>query len=109
MHFAKSLKGSTGAIKDILELNNNIIASCGMDRFLRLFNYKTSEDLPQIYLKNKLTVIYPYEEEKEQTEEDNKDEEEDNSDEYDDDSLMMEDEEEEEDEDFNEEEEDDES
>ncbi len=58
---AKSLKGSTGAIKDIVHVKgSNLTFGCGYDRFLRVFDYKTNEDLPQIYLKNKLNVIFPY-------------------------------------------------
>jgi hypothetical protein len=57
---AKSLKGSSGAIKDIRVIeNSHVVLTCGYDRFLRIFNYKTYEELPQVYLKNKLNVIYP--------------------------------------------------
>lgn len=56
------MKGSTGAIKDIYQIpNSSIVLTCGYDRFLRVFDYKTNEDLPQIYMKHKLNVICPYE------------------------------------------------
>ncbi len=52
-----------------------------MDRHLRVFDYKTNEALPQIYLKNKLNVIFPYEintkEESSEGEEDESEDEED--------------------------------
>ncbi len=61
MTIAKSLKGSTGAVKDIVHVKgSNLAICCGYDRFLRVFDYKTNEDLPQIYLKNKLNVVFPY-------------------------------------------------
>jgi hypothetical protein len=37
------------------------VLTCGLDRYLRVFNYKTYEDLPQIYTKTKLNVLYPLE------------------------------------------------
>lgn len=65
MTIAKNLKGSTGAIRDIVHIkgksNDGLTLVCGLDRFLRVFDYRTNADLPQIYLKNKLNVIYPYE------------------------------------------------
>ena len=55
------MKGSTGAVKDIVHVKgSNLAICCGYDRFLRVFDYKTNEDLPQIYLKNKLNVVFPY-------------------------------------------------
>ena len=61
MNIAKSMKGSTGAVKDIVHVKgSNLTFSCGYDRFLRVFDYKTNEDLPQIYLKHKLNVVFPY-------------------------------------------------
>jgi len=53
------MKGNTGAIRDIKIIpGSNILASCGLDRFLRTYNYKTMEDMPHIYLKNKLTALH---------------------------------------------------
>jgi hypothetical protein len=70
------LKGSTGAIRDICNLaNSSIVLSCGLDRYLRVFNYKTYEDMPQIYTKTKLNVLYPLEYEIEENNEENLDEE----------------------------------
>jgi hypothetical protein len=70
MVVAKTLKGSTGAIRDILHLKGGLTLSCGLDRFLRVFDYKTYEDLPQVFLKNKLNVLFPFEvETKEESEE----------------------------------------
>jgi hypothetical protein len=80
---AKSLKGSTGSIKDIHQVKNTTkVLSVGYDRFLRIFDYKTYEDLPQIYLKNKLNVVYVYEiqEKEEKNEDDEEDEIEDDED-----------------------------
>lgn len=58
---AKSLKGNTGAVTDILNLGEGIIASSSSDRYLRIFNYKTYEDMPQIYLKSQLTSLSHFE------------------------------------------------
>ena len=87
------MKGSSGAIKDIVVIPDSfVVMTCGYDRFLRIFNYKTYEELPQVYLKNKLNVIYPveYDSVKEKEEENEEDE----SDEMFDDDEMEEDEEE---------------
>jgi ribosome biogenesis protein NSA1 len=61
MVVAKTLKGSTGAIRDIVHLNGGLTLSCGLDRFLRVYDYKTYEDLPQVFMKNKLNVLFPFE------------------------------------------------
>jgi hypothetical protein len=37
------------------------VLTCGLDRHLRLFNYKTYEDMPQMYTKTKLNVLYTLE------------------------------------------------
>jgi hypothetical protein len=59
------LKGSTGAIRDIHNVEGTpIVLTCGLDRYLRVFNYKTYEDMPQIYMKTKLNVLYPLDVEK---------------------------------------------
>lgn len=74
---AKSLKGSTGAIKDIQHVlgSNGKVVSCGLDRYLRVFDFKTYEDLPQIYLKNCLNCVCLYDVNKESLKEDDDDEE----------------------------------
>ncbi len=96
---AKSLKGSSGAIKDIRPIEGSfVVLTCGFDRFIRVFNYKTYEELPQVYLKNKLNVIFPLEYESVQEKEQEEAEESDEM--YDDDEL-------EEDEELNDEPEDD--
>jgi hypothetical protein len=54
----KSLKGNLGSVTDIRHLpGTNIMLTVGLDRHLRLFNYKTIESMPQIYLKNKLNTM----------------------------------------------------
>ncbi len=65
---------------------------------MRIFNYKTYEELPQVYLKNKLNVIYPVEYDIFKEKEENN--EEDESDEMFDDDEMEEDEEEDEEDEF---------
>lgn len=87
---ARNLKGSTGAIKDIYQIENSSqVLTCGYDRFLRLFDYKSYEDPSHFYLKNKLNVIYPYEIKPESFDEDLDDEVEDEEEEGGD-SLMEE-------------------
>lgn len=55
---AKSLKGSLGSIRDIQHVpNSEIVVTCGLDRYLRVFNYKTYEDMPHLYIKNRLNTI----------------------------------------------------
>ena len=78
LKIVKSLKGNTGAIRDIkIYPGTNIVASCGLDRFLHTYNYKTMEEMPHIYLKNKLTSVHFYEcNNEEKLESDSQDEEE---------------------------------
>jgi ribosome biogenesis protein NSA1 len=53
------LKGSSGAIRDLYNIPGTpIVLSCGLDRYLRVFNYKTYEEMPQIYMKTKLNTLY---------------------------------------------------
>jgi len=51
-----ALKGSKGSIKDI-KISNDLVATVGLDRFLRVSNYKTREVVQNIYLKQKLTKL----------------------------------------------------
>jgi hypothetical protein len=57
----RTYKGSTGAIKDLVVLNKNLIASCGLDRCLNVFNEKYCNVEAHLYLKTKLTCLTPIE------------------------------------------------
>jgi len=57
----KRFYGQTGSIRDIVKYENTpYIFACGLDRFLRIYDYKKNIEMPHIYLKNKLQCIFPY-------------------------------------------------
>jgi hypothetical protein len=71
----KSLKGSTGSVKDICSINKNTVASCGLDRHLNIFDCKQKSLEKHLYLKTKLTCLLPVEyPEVEETSEEEEDE-----------------------------------
>ena len=57
----RSLKGSNGSIRDLYLISKNLIASCGLDRNLNVFNHKNNIIDSHLYLKTKLTCLLPYE------------------------------------------------
>ena len=72
LHCVRSIKGSNGSVRDLHLISKNIIASCGLDRYLNVFNHKNNIIDSHLYLKTKLTCLLPYEtpEEEESSEED---------------------------------------
>merc|ERR1712151_472287 len=54
--------GPTVSVKDLQHSEEgSIIFSTGLDRFLRVFEYKKNSEMPHIFLKNKLTSVLPIE------------------------------------------------
>lgn len=54
--------GHTGSVKDLQHSEEgSILFSTGLDRFLRVFEYKKNSEMPHIFLKNKLNCILPIE------------------------------------------------
>ncbi|NP_001091349.1 WD repeat domain 74 L homeolog [Xenopus laevis] len=53
-----ALKGSAGSIRSIqCHSSMPIVASCGLDRFLRIHNYQNKELLHKVYLKSQLNCL----------------------------------------------------
>ena len=73
----RSYKGSTGSIKDLVNINNNLIASCGLDRCLNVFNQKYANVESHLYLKTKLNCLLPVEVPEDELKSEEEDEEED--------------------------------
>jgi len=92
------LKGSAGSIRDFqVHESSKFIACCGLDRYLRVYNYESKELVSNIYMKQILNALLLSGEEIEKKEEEEKDDDEDQSEK---------DEEEDDEDDFEEEEED---
>jgi len=73
----RSLKGTNGAVKDLMLLNKTLIGSCGLDRYLNVFHHKNNLLESHLYLKSKLNCMMPYElPEDEESEEELEDEDE---------------------------------
>lgn len=54
-----SMKGIAGAVTDMQVLNDaSMLATVGLDRYLRVFNWKTRKLQHKVYLKQRLSSVY---------------------------------------------------
>jgi ribosome biogenesis protein NSA1 len=52
----KKYKNFQGTIKS-MQITNQHVATCGLDRFLRVHNIETSELVSKVYLKSRLNCL----------------------------------------------------
>lgn len=51
-------KGAAGAIRDLcFDESGTVVACCGLDRFLRLYNFDTRKQLLKVYMKQRLNRV----------------------------------------------------
>ncbi|CAN6668236.1 ribosome biogenesis protein Nsa1p [Trichomonascus vanleenenianus] len=51
-------QGATGAVQDIHAFNNSILATGGLDRYLRTFDIKTRETLGKVFIGTQISAVW---------------------------------------------------